>query len=83
MPKKQDTAIAKVAEILGIEKAAWARVGQCRKQALKDGFTDDDFIEAAKNMAKAERKYQSIYSVFLKTDYWLSKSEPEQPKGVW
>jgi hypothetical protein len=82
MPK-EDSAIKKVAQILGIEKAAWSRVCQCRKQALKDGFTDEDFVEAAKNMAKADKQYQSIYSVFLKTDYWLSKSEPEAPKGVW
>lgn len=78
-----DTCIAQVARILGIERAAWSRVGQCRKQALKDGFTDEDFIEAARNMAKADKKYQSIYSVFMKTDYWLSKEEPQQPKGVW
>lgn len=80
---EKDSCISQVAKILGIKKAAWSRVGQCRKQALEDGFTDEDFIEAAKNMAKAERQYQSIYSVFLKTDYWLSKSEPEAPKGVW
>ena len=79
----QESAIKEVAKILGIEKASWSRVGQCRKQAIEDGFTDDDFIEAARNMAKAEKQYQSIYSVFLKTDYWLSKSEPETPKGVW
>ena len=80
---KASGAIAQVAKILGIEKAAWSRVGQCRKQAMNDGFTDEDFIQAAKNMAKAEKQYQSIYSVFLKTDYWLSKTEQEQPKGVW
>lgn len=80
---QQDTAISQVARILGVQKASWSRLGQCRKQALGDGFTDDDFIEAAKNMAKADKRYQSIYSVFLKTDYWLSKSEPEEPKGVW
>lgn len=75
--------ISQVAKILGVTKTSWSRLNQCRKQALKDGFTDEDFIEAAKNMAKADKKYQSIYSVFIKTDYWLSKSEPEQPKGVW
>ena len=80
---KANGAITQVARILGIEKASWSRVGQCRKQALEDGFTDEDFIQAAKNMAKADKQYQSIYSVFMKTDYWLSKTEPEQPKGVW
>lgn len=80
---KEEPVVKQVAKILGIEKAVWSRVGQCRKQAINDGFTDEDFIKAAKNMAKAEKKYQSIYSVFLKTDYWLAKSEPEQVKGAW
>ena len=77
---KVDSTISQVARILGIEKCSWSRVGQCRKQALKDGFTDEDFIEAARNMAKADKQYQSIYSVFIKTDYWLRKSEQEKPK---
>ena len=80
-----ETAISKVAKILGVEKASWSRVGKCRKDALEDGFTDDDFIAAAKNMAKADKKYHSIYSVFLRTDYWLNQTgdEPKQSKGVW
>ena len=78
-----ETAISKVAHILGVKKAAWSRVGQCRKEAMEDGFTDDDFIAAAKNMARTDKKYHSIYSVFLKTDYWLNQTEPEQVKGVW
>lgn len=81
--QSRDTTISQVARILGVEKCAWSRLGQCRKQALKDGFTDEDFIQAAKNMAKVEKRYQSIYSVFLKTDYWLAKTEEEKPKGVW
>ena len=72
-----ETAISKVAHILGVKKAAWSRVGQCRKEAMEDGFTDDDFI------ARTDKNYHSIYSVFLKTDYWLNQTEPEQVKGVW
>jgi len=76
-------AIKEVAQILGIEKAVWSRVGQCRKRAMEDGFTDEDFIQAAKNMAKSDKKYHSIYSVFMKTDVWLAKTEEEKPKGAW
>lgn len=75
--------VQEVARILGITKCSWSRATQCYKKAIEDGFTDEDLIEAARNMAKAEKQYQSIYSVFLKPDYWMAKSEPVTPKGVW
>lgn len=81
MVTKNETA-GEVAKILGIKKANWARVNQCQKQALESGFTHEDFIEAAKNMAAGDEKYYSIYSVFLKTDYWLAKEREPEAKPV-
>lgn len=74
-----------VADILGVEKISWSRAVKACNQALKDGFEYDDFIQAANNMAKGDKRYHSIYSVFVKTDYWmgLSNNEPSVPKGVW
>ena len=79
----QKDAVLQVANILGVEKIAWSRAMKVCSQALKDGFTFDDFIEAARNMKSGDSQYWSIYSVFTKTDYWLSKSQPKTPKGVW
>lgn len=79
----KETAITTVARILNVKAANWKRVGKNRADALKNGFTDEDFIEAANNMAQADVRYQSIYSVFTRTDYWLNQKPKTQPKGVW
>ena len=72
-----------VANILGVEKISWARAMKACRLCLEDGFTEEDIIEAALNMKESDSKYWSIYSVFMKTDYWMSQSKPKTPKGVW
>ena len=76
--------VGEVCRILGVDKANWAVVTRHYKTAVKNGFSHDDFIEAAKNMAAGDPQYKSIYSVFTKTDFWMSRGvEPETPKGIW
>ena len=75
--------VQRVANILGVEKVSWSRAMKACAQCISDGFTEDDIIEAALNMKEGDSKYWSIYSVFMKTDYWMSQSKPKTPKGVW
>lgn len=75
--------VAKVANILEQNKVSWARAIQVCNQCLTDGFTEDDIIEAATNMRAGDRKYWSIYSVFIKTDYWMTQKSEQSPKGIW
>lgn len=76
--------VAEVANILGIEKLRWSAAIKLCKEAIDDGFTREDFIQAAKGMAAGDRTFWSIYSVFSKPDYWMSKAtQEEETKGVW
>ena len=75
--------VQRVANILDIEKVAWSRAMQLCARCLGDGFTEEDIIQAAMNMKESDSRYWSIYSVFMKTDYWMSKSQTKAPKGVW
>ena len=81
---KYRSAISTVAKMLNVERISWSRaVKECR-QAMEDGFTLDDFVEATRNMKETDPKYWSMYSIFQKTDYWLGvKPKPQKPKGVW
>ena len=84
MTEKRKETFSKVASILDVEKTNWASIARWYKIGKENGFTDEDFIQAAKNMAAGDKIYWSIYSVFQKTDYWLAKTpEPEAPKGIW
>lgn len=81
---KYQSAVSTVQKMLGLEKISWSGATKACKQAMDDGFTLDDFVTATRNMMESDRKYWSLYSVFQKTDYWLSaKPEPKAPKGVW
>ena len=76
--------IESVAEILGVKQIAWSRAMKVCKECLDNGFTADDILIAAKNMTLADKKFWSLYSVFIKTDYWMTRMEKqEKPKGVW
>ena len=81
---KYQSAVSMVQKMLNLEKVSWSRAVKVCKTAMDDGFTLDDFVTATENMKKADRKYWSLYSVFQKTDYWLTANqEPEKVKGVW
>ena len=81
---KYQSAVSTVAKMLGVDKVSWARATKVCKTAMDDGFTLDDFVTATQNMMETDSKYWSLYSVFQKTDYWLSaKQKPQTPKGVW
>lgn len=70
--------------MLGIEKPNWARATKVCKDALANGYTLEDFVQATEEMKKGDKKYWSIYSVFTKTDYWVGKSKQvNKLKGVW
>lgn len=76
--------VTKVAEILGVDKLRWSAAIRLCKAAMEDGFTADDFIQAANGMKKADKQYQSIYAVFSKPDYWMAKAvQEEEKKGAW
>ena len=76
--------IQRIANILEIQKVSWSRAMKACRTALEDGFTEEDLVEAAYNMRNSDKKYWSLYSVFLKADYWYSKKdESEKPKGAW
>lgn len=81
---KYQTIVAEVASILGVEKLRWSAAIRLCKSAMEDGFTKEDFVQAAQGMKGADKQYQSIYSVFSKPDYWMSKAtQEEETKGVW
>lgn len=76
--------VADVARTLGVEKLRWSAAMRLCKSAMEDGFTPDDFIQAAQGMKSADKQYWSIYSIFTKPDYWMSKAtQEEEKKGVW
>lgn len=76
--------VAEVATILGIEKFSWSANVKLCNQCLSDGFTREDIRKAAYNMMMADKKYQSIYSLFNKIDYWYNQTPEEtKAKGVW
>lgn len=77
--------IGTVAHMLGMEKIPWSRVVKAYNIAVKDGYTREDFIKAAKAMQAGPKSYWSLISIFTKTDYWLtqSKSDVTTKKGVW
>lgn len=76
--------VADVAGILGIEKLRWSAAVRLCKSAMEDGFTHEDFVQAAQGMKGADRQYWSIYSIFTKPDYWMAKAtQEEEKKGVW
>ena len=73
--------VSEVASILGLQKVAWGQAIKTCKQCIENGFTKDDIIAAANNMKAGDRRYYSIYSLFIKTDYWLNKTEQSDDKG--
>lgn len=77
--------IGEVADILGLQKISWGPAIKTCKQCIENGFTKEDIITAANNMKAGDRKYYSMYSLFIKTDYWLSKEAPvaEEKKLTW
>ena len=84
-PKSYLTAVMKVLEI---EKINWPQVMKGCKDALKQGFSGDDFVHAAEAMKAGDTQYQSVMSVFTRTDYWLNQYKKMQEdrisqKGVW
>lgn len=82
MADRRKETFNRVASILGVEKANWASIAHWYKIGKENGFTDEDFIQAAKNMAAGDKIYWSIYSVFQKTDYWLAKEREPEAKPV-
>lgn len=81
---KYQSVVSTIAKMLELEKVNWPRVVKVCKEAMDNGFTPDDFIKATEAMKKGDKTYWSIYSVFQKTDYWLSKNETQDIfKGVW
>lgn len=76
--------VADVARVLGVEKLRWSAAVRLCKSAMEDGFTRDDLIQAANGMKAGDKKYWSVYSVFTKPDYWMTKAtQEEEKKGVW
>ena len=78
--------VSTIAKMLGMEKVNWPAAMKACRIAMKNGFTQDDFVKATQAMQQGDQKYWSIYSVFSKTDYWLAQLEPAKPealKGVW
>lgn len=78
--------IGEIASGLGTTKVSYSRLMKVYKQAVSDGFDDDDFRQALRGMQKSDKRYWSIYSLFMKTDYWMSQGKEEEQKftkGVW
>lgn len=73
------------AKELGLEKVMWARAIRNVKDAMKDGFTDEDFKQAVAGMKTRDKRYWSLYSLLTKPDYWMTKAPTDDTtqKGVW
>lgn len=76
--------VKQVANELGLEKVMWSRAVKAAKECLNNGFTVMDIMQATANMKKSDKQYWSIYSVFNKPDYWMSKEQKQEAlKGAW
>ena len=73
----------RIATELGLEKVMWPRANKACKQCLDAGFTLDDLLLAVAGMKAGDKKYWSIYSLFTKPDYWMSRAPKEEKKGTW
>lgn len=82
-PKPGDI-VVEVAKRLGFDKIRWGAATKLCKEAMNDGFTLEDFLQAVEGMKAGDKKYWSVYSIFTKPDLWMSKAtKKEENNGSW